>query len=273
MAGGTTLKVALFVEGGPSPPPPRATQSALESIWNEVLPGALGLRAFSMVVPISKKHLVAMDPSNPPMSGAGEGLDQLMGRTLKRSPFDAAVIAWDLVPAWNPEETYCRWQETLDLYRYLSERDGLPSEWSAQAKRRLSELNGRAKPSARLRPPQLQRHSVLALCMDPMFETLLIQDEKAAKRAFGLSGNIPGWPQAGWGDLRGRHPDLDVLAPAVQAAQSMKPRRIAGVRGSLRTNKDGWGAFLLRQFLADADVGPRVLSHPLAKRLREVGPR
>jgi hypothetical protein len=56
------LKVALFVEGSVSPPPVRGTRSSLERIWSERLPQALGLRAFSAVVPISKKHLVAMDP-------------------------------------------------------------------------------------------------------------------------------------------------------------------------------------------------------------------
>jgi hypothetical protein len=267
------LRVALFVEGSESPPL-RGVRS-LESIWNEHLPGALGLRVFSSVVPISKKHLVAMDPDNPPMSGAGERLDQLMVRMLRRHPFDAAVIAWDLVPAWNPQGTYCRWQETLSLHRHLSESAYLPATWKAQAARRLADLEGRRAPAARKQPPRLTRDVILALCMEPMFEGLLVQDEAAVKRALGLTGNTPAWPRQGWGDAHERRPDERLLKPAVLAAQSRKPqpRVIAGVRGSWITNKDGWGEFLLRRLLDDSKARPQVLAHPLCRRLAEVGPR
>lgn len=273
MAKASELRVALFVEGGESTLPARSSRSSLEKIWNDALPAALGLREFSIVVPISKKHLVALDPSNPPMSGAGERLDQLMGRILARTPFDAAVIAWDLVPSWNPEESYCRWEETLNLYRFLSHRDGLSAPWREQAERRLQELEARGVPSARQRPPQLKRHGVLGLCMDPMFEGLLVQDEAAAKRALGLKGNVPAWPSTGWALPQERRPDSNVLAPAVLAAQSAKSKAIVGVRGSWRTNKDGFGEFLLRQLLADEGARPKLLAHPLSKRLAEIGPR
>jgi hypothetical protein len=112
------LRIALFVEGSLAPPPPRGQQRPLDRIWNEDLRRALDLRPFTLIEPISKRHLVAMDPGNPPMSGAGEPLDALMARKLQGNAFDVAVIAWDLVPAWNPEGAYCRWQETLDLYRF-----------------------------------------------------------------------------------------------------------------------------------------------------------
>lgn len=272
MRGEGQLRVALFVEGGERPLPPRQTRSALELMWNEHLPGALGLRAFSSVIPISKKHLVAMDPANPAMSGAGEALDALMVRTMNRSPFDAAVVAWDLVPAWNTEAGYCRWQETLDLYCHLSRREILPAPWRQQAGSRLQELQGRPVPSARLRPAKLERHQVLPLCMDPVFESLLLQDEAAVKRALGLKGKVPRWPDS-WGDRSEKRPDEKLLAPAVFAAQSTKPMPaiISGVRGSLRTNKDGWGEFLLRRLLAeDKD---HVVGHPIARRLAEIGPR
>lgn len=275
MSKASELRVALFVEGGHSPLPVRQKASSLDLIWKEHLPGALGLRAFSMVVPISKKHLVAMDPSNPPMSGAGEGLDQLMARMLKREPFDAAVIAWDLRPPWNPEIKYCRWQETLDLYRYLSRGEGLPAPWRQRAKQRLGELEARRSPSARSRVPRLARYEILGLCMDPMFESLLVQDEAAVKRALGLGGNVPGWPSQGWRDPDEHQPDIRLLAPAIEAARSMKPgpKVIAGVRGSLRMNKDGWGEFLLKRLLADATARAQVLAHPLSRRLSEIGPR
>ncbi len=273
MTRASALRVALFVEGGENTLPVRSSRSSLEKIWNDALPAALGLREFSVVIPISKKHLVALDPSNPPMSGAGERLDQLMGRILVRTPFDAAVVAWDLVPAWNPEERYCRWEETLNLYRFLSQRDGLSAPWRAQADRRLRDLENRSAPSARGQPPQLNRHSVLGLCMDPMFEGLLVQDEAAAKRALGLKGSIPAWPSSGWAQPQERRPDTNILAPAVLAAQSVKSKTIVGVRGSWRTNKDGFGEFLLRQLLADEGARPKLLAHSLCRRLAEIGPR
>ena len=110
------MRTVLFVEGGSAPALPRR-QSALTEIWGQIAE-VLGFEGFCRVVPISKKHLVAMDPRNPPMSGAGEGLDKLMARMLNTGPaFDAAVVAWDLVPEWNADGDFCRWRETLNLYR------------------------------------------------------------------------------------------------------------------------------------------------------------
>lgn len=56
------LRVALFVEGSESPPLPRGVRS-LESIWNEHLPGALGLEAFSSVVPIPRSTSLPWIPT------------------------------------------------------------------------------------------------------------------------------------------------------------------------------------------------------------------
>ena len=130
-----SLRVALFVEGSESPPTPRRS-AALKRVWNDDLAPGVGVSPFDVVVPISKLNLVAMDPENPAMSGNGEGLDQLMVRMMAREPFDAAVVAWDLVPRWNPLGSYCRWDETLDFYRLLSESECLPEPWKRQAGKR-----------------------------------------------------------------------------------------------------------------------------------------
>jgi hypothetical protein len=37
----------------------------LEAIWRDCLGEALQIRRFDLIVPISKKHLVAMDPRKP----------------------------------------------------------------------------------------------------------------------------------------------------------------------------------------------------------------
>ena len=268
------LRVALFVEGSTAPPTARG-RAALEQIWNHHLGQALGLQPFAPIVPISKTHLVAMDPRRPPMSGAGERLDQLMVRVLMTRPFDAAVVAWDLVPAWNPQDKFCRWNETVDLYRFLAESDCLPALWSEKARRRFEELSRRLSPGSRSGPPTLEPGIVLPLCMEPMFEALLVQDETAVRHALGVTGQeIPGWPRQGWGPQE-RHPDIQVLAPAIRALQRLRPRPkvLKIVRGDMRTNKDGWGEYLLRQMLENERARPLILSHALSRRLSEMQSR
>lgn len=272
MRGQGQLRVALFVEGGSDPLPPRQTKSWLELIWNQHLPIALGLGAFSTVVPISKKHLTALDDSNPAMSGAGEALDALMVRTMSRAPFDAAVVAWDLVPAWNVEAGYCRWQETLDLYHHLHRREVLPAEWRLQASIRLQELQNRSAPAARAQKPKLAANQILPLCMDPMFEALLLQDEGAVKRALDLHGRIDGWPSS-WRDTTEKHPDRKILASVIVAVRAIRPKPpiLRHILGGMNTHKNEWSEYLLRRLLEDSK--DNVVAHPIARRLAEIGPR
>lgn len=266
------LRLALFAEGSESPPTARGRQ-ILDVLWNDDLGPALGLPRFDLVVPIAKTHLVAMDPGNPPMSGAGERLDQLMERTLRKRMFDVAVIAWDLVPSWNPGAELCRWIETVDLYRFLAESDCLPEIWRAGARRRLQDLSRRSAPGERRHLPALEPGMVLPVCMEPVFEGMLVQDEAAVKRALGLAGQtVRAWPQRGWGDSQQRRPDLFVLGPAIQALRNLRPKPpvLRLVHGSLRTHKNEWCELLLRKLLADERARPLILGHPIARRLMEL---
>jgi hypothetical protein len=245
----------------------------LEAIWRDCLGEALQIRRFNLIVPISKKHLVAMDSRKPRMSGGGEALDQLMVRTLKRTPFDAAVVAWDLVPAWNPEGRFCRWDETLDLYRFLAASATLPALWKEQAARRYSELRGRSVPSERTGPPQLEKGMVLPVCMEPMFEGLLVEDEGAVRRALGVKKKAPkGWPVSGWGDPQLRRPDAAILGPAIRSLFGVRPRPavLRKIHGDMITHKNEWGELLLREMLADERARAVLLSHPIAVRLKEL---
>ena len=268
----TSLRVALLVEGSLSPSPPRGARP-LERIWNEHIADALGVARFEPIIPISKKHLVAMDTTKPKMSGAAERLDQLIVRVRARQEFDAAVVAWDLVPAWNSEGTYCRWDETVRLYRMLATSTVLPEPWVAEARRRRQELSSRATPGARPGTPQLRRHMILALCMEPMFEGLLVQDQRAVRRILGLMGQTSprGWPASGWGSPALRHPDSELLVPAIAALKRLRPRVDVTkvVPGDFRTNKDGWGEYFLRHLLDDDGARPQVLDHPICRRLHE----
>lgn len=213
-----------------------------------------------------------MDPTNPPMSGAGERLDQLMARVLARAPFDVAVIAWDLVPAWNPHGRFCRWKETVDLYRFLSDSGELPEIWREKAEQRFRELSGRTAPSERRRLPRLEVGMILPVCMEPVFEGLLVQDEAAVKRVLGLKGEPKGWPRVGWADPQEMRPDSRVLAPAITSLRHLRPPPgvFRKIRGDLKSHKSEWGEFLLRELLNDDQARPLILSHPISERLTEL---
>lgn len=266
------LRLALFAEGSESPPAQRGRET-LERLWNGDLGSALNLPRFDLVVPISKTHLIAMDPRNPPMSGAGERLDQLIDRILRRTPFEVAVVAWDLVPAWNPEAELCRWHETVDLYRFLAESDCLSDVWRSNARRRLHELSRRPVPGNREQLPSLEPGAVLPVCMEPVFEGMLVQNERDVRRALNLTGErIRDWPQRGWGDPQERRPDQTILAPAIRALRALRPKRpvARAVPGDMKTHKAEWGELLLRRLLADPRARPLVLAHPIARRLSDL---
>jgi len=266
------LRLALFAEGSESPPTKRGRQ-VLEALWNDDLGRALNLRRFGLVVPISKTHLVAMDSSNPPMSGAGERLDQLLERTLRKNPFDVAVVAWDLVPPWNPKGEFCRWIETVDLYRFLAESDCLPEIWRESARQRFQDLSQRSTPGNRRRLPPLKPGMVLPVCMEPVFEGILVRDEGAVRRALGIERMaVKGWPKQGWGDSQDMRPDLNVLTPAIRSLRALQPKRpiLRTIHGDMKTHKSEWIELLLRRLLDDDRSRSDVLSHPIARRLSEL---
>ena len=264
----SSLRVALFVEGSHSPPVAGGA-GTLSSIWNDALAAALGIAPFEPVVPISKKHLIAMDPSAPAMSGASERLDELMARMLPRTPFDAAVVAWDLVPAWNPGARLCRREEVLALYEALAESRALAEPWRQGAQARLRHLGDRVEQRSAV--SRLGLGTVVALCMEPMFEGLLVQSEQAVRRALDIEGKPRprDWPTAGWGADSTR-PDTELLGPAIRSVRAMrpKPRVVKVVPGDMRTNKDGWGEYLLRRLLGDPQSRQEVLDHPVGVRLQ-----
>jgi len=112
---------------------------------------------------------------------------------------------------------------------------------------------------------------LLPICMEPMFEGLLVQNEQAVRRALGLV-NLPspqGWPKSGWGTGQLK-PDAGLLIPAIAAMTRNRPKHevTKKIRGDFRTNKDGWGEFLLRKMLDDNEARPLILSHPIYERLR-----
>jgi len=266
------MTVALFVEGSAAPPDARLAPPQ-HRLWNDLISTLLGVSRFDLIVPISKKHLLAMDPALPKMSGAAEALDQLIARTHRARPFDAAIVAWDLSPAWNSGGTFCRRHEVQRCYELLSQSANLPQPWRDAALAALDDVTNRAR-TAQRRPP-LARHQILAVCMEPMFESLLCQDEGSIRRALDLAGQPRpnGWPTNGWGDPTFLQPDTRLLGRAIAAYRSTRhaPRPVVlrQIRGDYRTAKDAWAAHLLARMLQDPAARPVIEAHPLIQRLRE----
>lgn len=265
------LRVALLVEGSRTGTRNRQGDDYLTVIWRDHLRACLNLREFSRIIGIDKKHLVALDPAKPKMSGAGEPLDDRIKRELDVEPFEAAVIAFDLQPPWDTAADACRWTECLNVYRHLAGRDRLPEPWRGWVCARAEEMAARPNPSTRARLPVLEPGAILLVCMESIFESLLVADERAIKEALGVVGvRMKKWP-ALW-DSAAARPDWDLLQPALVAVRQLKPPPacVRQVGGDMKTNKHGWDSFLLERLSASATGLARIRGHMIARRLVEV---
>jgi hypothetical protein len=209
------VRVALFVEGS-SDVGIRRTRSWLEQIWNGQLVAVAGRAPFSLVAPISKKDIVAM--TQEPRPTGSEPLDMKLARLGAGTVFDAAVVAWDLHPRWNPAGSYCRWDETVQLLDCLAASSALPGNWQSRCAERAREYRARTLPSDRLGPPSIEHGVVLPCCMDPEFESLLAADEAGVLRALRLTARPDGWP---------RSSSDHKLPPEYQRDTTENPRRLA----------------------------------------------
>lgn len=263
----TPRKIVLFAEGSLGQPTRRG--DPFDMLWRGLLVRELDLLPVARVVPIDKRALVAMDPDSPAMSGAAVGLDELILREIEGDGIDVAVVAWDLLPRWDPAASACRWNECLNLYRHLSRSDVLPDEWRVNAASRYEALRARPIPSARGGPPGAKPYSVLTVCMDPMFEAVLIACEAGVKRALGVEGKrIRDWPS--WSD----HGEIDrrVIQQALSAAGAVQPRPLVfrQVRGEFSAAKHEWAEYLLRELFADEGCRDQLIQTAICRRLIEV---
>lgn len=261
------MKICLLVEGSFAAPRPRQ-EDPLSALWKTLVPQALNLKvAIDELVPISKKNLLAMDDTLP-RSGRAIPLDELILQRIKLTNIDAAIVVWDLIPQWA-DSPACRWQETLDLYRLLGMRSVLPNEWRDAAGARHLDLLARDAPSQRVAPPTLQNGSVVAICIDPMFETILVQDESAVRRALEVAGkNVPGWPT--WA-RNSRRPDRELLAPAVARSRRVSTAAVFRRLGSdFKVAKQEWATYLYRKLCEDQNARNVLVSHSVSARLQEL---
>lgn len=261
------ISYALLAEG-----PVNATDAELNvfvELWQEYL-GSLSVVTPAVVIPIHKLHLIAMDPNLPKMSGASEPLDYLLARVIDQHEIEAAVIAWDLTPPWDPdaeEDRYCRWNETRKLYTLLAASEVLDEEWRASCHSRASEFATRNRPGDRSAAFTLRKHGIVAICMEPEFESLLAQDDGQIMRALGLSQRpATGWPRR-WG-ASGKNPKT-LLREAVVAAKKHRPKTTPTkrIRGDMRTAKHAWGLHFLRTLLQHKRS--LIDDHPISMRITE----
>lgn len=269
------MRVALFVEGSA----PVGSRDHCAHLWNGTLLPALGCAPADIVVPIGKDAISRLRGLR--TSTSAPGLDAKIVQAADQSKLDprhdALVIAWDLEPI-DRNQRRCAWDEKLGLYRGLAASPLLQgTSWARYAA-------GRAEALERLhdRPPTGMSHSrvapgsVLALCMEPMFEALLGRDGRAVRRALGLETDPPGWP-TGWGRSDVKDPSNELFAPAIVALRGLRPhppvrRRI---RETWQNAKDEWAEYILRQFFADSDgtAARHVREHAIARRLAHIFPR
>jgi hypothetical protein len=256
------LRLVLFVEGTSGPP--------LDELWRNEIPALLSLPPFERVVGFSKHNLVAMSNANIGLkhktSTVSVGLDELIARELRTKPFDCAIVAWDLVPAWDSgsDASACRWEDTLLLYEGLSRSNSLPVAWRERAEQRFKQLKARAIPSHRTSVPRPAPNTVLGVCMEPEFEGMLL-DESGVKTVLGLKGKVHQWPNT-WERQREPRPS-ETLAKAIEAAKRVQPKPpvFRKIRLPLREAKHEWA----RLFIKGSTGGfrDRLLSHPVSQRL------
>ena len=267
------LRITAFVEGSMGERR-RDGRSWLDVLWKDDLPRVLDLRPIDHVVAFHKGQLTAMYPGSTGLArrttSVNLPLDELMRRQLAQRSFDAAIVAFDLLPPWVGTEGPCRREETLRFYTAFSQSTRLPGHFVQLADKRRAELSARPAPAARSALPRLGQGSILAVCMEPEFESLLAgEDAVRASLEIPSGKRLANWPR----DWSGSSSRLkDVIGQATSAARALEPlpRALRVTRGDIRTAPHEWGSALVR---CDAPAMKRRLgSHTITRRLREVLP-
>lgn len=138
-----------------------------------------------------------------------------------------------------------------------------------RAEARHEDLRNRRVPSDRQALQSIEPGEILAVCMVPMFESLLTVREKTVRNILGVQESRKiGWPR--WRPSE-QHPD-DLIDKSLKAARKIKPSPLAITRvaGGMDNAKNEWGEFLLRNMIASVDCRPKLQGHPISIRLREL---
>lgn len=261
------MKIVLFVEGSS----PVGSRDQCARLWNTTLLPALGRTSVDVVVPIGKDAITNM--LGLPGSSSAPGLDARICDARKTHNLeperDALIVAWDLEPV-DEGQRRCAWDEKLSVYQGIA-HSPLPllkgTAWTASAAsaaKHLKALEGVPPTghSSRIVEPG----SILAVCMEPMFEALFTRDGRAVRRALDLKQDPPGWP-TGWGPEQ-RDPSKKLMGPAIAAIRRMRPkhqvRRI--IREAWENAKDEWSEYIIRKLLTDETQHEALLEHSISQR-------
>lgn len=274
------MRIAMFVEGSA----PLGSKDHCARLWNTTLFPALGCAAVDLVIPIGKDAITNMLGLHG--SSSAPALDALICQRRTRHGLDpdrdALIIAWDLEPI-DEGRTRCALDELIDVYRALGCSTLLQdTAWSRSAANQVTRL----EPRRGMRPPTGLNHarvvpgSVVAVCMNPMFDVLLTRDGKALRRTLDLAQDPPGWP-TGWGWPTGtklsgeqRDPSGKLMAPAITAVRRIRPKHKVRrqIRETWENAKDEWSEYFLRKLLADPAQAEHIIDHPILRRLKAILP-
>jgi len=194
-----------------------------------------------------------------------EPLDAILERHRRSLDIDCFVVAWDLVPPWDKMAGTCRWLETLGLYEGLSLSETLDRRFRDFASARFQGLQQRTQPSARRAAPQLIPGAVIAVCMEPLFESIFM-NERAMKISLGVHGKrTKEWPSR-W--QQGNARASSIIEAAVDAARDAVPANsvFRRIRQGYETLKSEWGIHFVQSRAFDNTLK----NHPLGRRLAEI---
>jgi len=261
-------KVVLFVEGSKGGSP--RGRLPLDEIWKTHLVRALRLPGFDRVVPISKKDVTALNPMGDASGVGAVPLDVRITVEVEAGNCDAVVVAWDIQPPWDHEiKPHCKSDELMWFYEGLAASHVLPDRpWKRWVETRHALLQARTV-GIRGKPSKIQRGAVLAVIMEPTFESLLMACEGTVRTILGVGRQeIVDWPR--W-DAPGRLPE-DILFDAIEAARRRARQSVAfrAIRGDMVTHKNDWAEYLLRMMLEDEACREAIRKHPIAARLASI---
>ncbi len=246
----------------------RTHADLLEQLWGREIPRAVGCYTPSKVFGVTKGNLASMNLKKVKLTrttSIAEPLDAILERHRKEYKIDCFVVVWDLVPPWDTQAKMCRWSETLAFYEGLSLSATLDGRFRDFATDRFDEMRRRARPGLRTGLPRLVQGAVLAVCVDPIFESVFM-DELAVRRSLGIRGKrTRGWPR------RWRVENVnasDLIGAAVDIARDTNPRLpvFRRIPQGYETQKTEWGIHFVQS--REFDVSLR--SHPLGIRLAEI---
>lgn len=249
------MRYAIIVEGTQNVCHPRTKLDLFKDLWQVRIPCVFGLPEPAFVLGINKGSIAAMRLRESRLrrtTSIAEPLDVLVERCRQSNGIDSFLVLWDLLPPWDREAGICRWNETLAFYEGLSLSKVLPQLFRDAAKAKLIDLKKRS-PAGRHFPPRLCHGGILAICMDPIFESCLM-DEKSMRRCLGVDNRrTPHWP-ADW-NPKNRNAER-VISDAIDVARAVNPNAkvFRRVRGRYEIQKTEWGLYFIQSGMFNSSL-------------------